>query len=144
MPRLTFAAGVVKPDTRLVAGFVGDYMARHTHPWNRALHVVGVPLAPVLFLYLLARGRWLEAAAAFVAGYTLQWLGHRIEGNSMWDSLEGMLVKALVRPFRGSPEPPPAARRTVSLVTGGSGFVGNRLARALVERGDRVRALVRD
>jgi 2-alkyl-3-oxoalkanoate reductase len=33
---------------------------------------------------------------------------------------------------------------TTSLVTGGTGFIGNRLARALVERGDRVRALVRD
>jgi nucleoside-diphosphate-sugar epimerase len=127
-----------------VAGFVRDYMARHTHPWNRALHVVGVPLAPVLFLYLLVRGRWLEAGAAFVAGYTLQWLGHRIEGNSMWDSLEGMLVTALLRPFRGAPRPNTAERPSVSLVTGGSGFVGNRLARALVERGDRVRALVRD
>ena len=127
-----------------MAGFVRDYLARHTHPWNRALHVVGVPLAPVLFIYLLARGRWVEAGGAFVAGYTLQWLGHRIEGNSMWDSLEGMLVKVLLTPFRGSPEPGPAQRQTVSLVTGGSGFLGNRLARALVERGDRVRALVRD
>jgi nucleoside-diphosphate-sugar epimerase len=119
-------------------------MARHTHPWNRALHLVGVPLAPVLFLYLLARGRWLAAGAAFVVGYTLQWLGHRIEGNSMWDSLEGMLVKAVIAPFRGSPESRAADERTVSLVTGASGFIGNRLARALVERGDRVRALVRD
>ena len=119
-------------------------MARHTHPWNRALHLVGVPLAPLLFLYLLASGRWLAAGAAFVVGYTLQWLGHRIEGNSMWDSLEGMLVKAVIAPFRGSPESRPTERPTVSLVTGGSGFIGNRLARALVERGDRVRALVRD
>jgi 2-alkyl-3-oxoalkanoate reductase len=30
------------------------------------------------------------------------------------------------------------------LVTGGTGFIGHRLARALVDRGDRVRALVRD
>jgi nucleoside-diphosphate-sugar epimerase len=119
-------------------------MARHTHPWNRALHLVGVPLAPVVFLYLLARGRWPEAGAAFVLGYSLQWLGHRIEGNSMWDSLEGMLVKALLAPFRAAPKSRPAERPTVSLVTGGSGFVGNSLARALVERGDRVRALVRD
>src|SRR3990170_2888497 len=119
-------------------------MARHRNPWNRALHLVGVPLAPILVLTFLVLGRFREAAAAFVLGYSLQWLGHRIEGNSMWDSLEGMLVKALLRPFRGSPRSPSARRPTVSLVTGGSGFVGNRLARALIERGDRVRALVRD
>lgn len=80
--------------------FVRGYMARHRNPWNRGLHLVGVPLAPVFFFVLLATGRFRAAAAAFAAGYSLQWLGHRIEGNSMWDSLEGQLVKALLAPFR--------------------------------------------
>ena len=85
---------------RLVSRFVREYMARHTNPWNRALHLVGVPLAPIAFAYLLVRGRFLPAAGAFAAGYSLQWLGHRIEGNSMRDSLEGALVRALAAPFR--------------------------------------------
>lgn len=80
--------------------FVRDYMARHTHPWNRAVHLVGVPLAPILFLLFLVTGRFAAAAAAFVAGYGLQWIGHRIEGNSMWDSLEGRFVRLLGAPVR--------------------------------------------
>ena len=124
---------------------IRDYIARHSNPWNRALHLVGVPLAPVLFLVFLALGRFREAAAAFVLGYTLQWLGHRIEGDGMADTFEGKLVKAVLAPFRRSrPQSAAAKRRPVSLVTGGTGFVGNRLARALVDRGDTVRALVRD
>jgi nucleoside-diphosphate-sugar epimerase len=128
-------------------------MARHRNPWNRALHLVGVPLAPVLVVVLLVLGRFREAAAAFVLGYALQWLGHRIEGNSMRDSLEGAVVRALLSPFRREARTAPAperpslvaeARAPLSLVTGGSGFLGRHLARGLAERGDRVRALVRD
>lgn len=93
---------VVQADGRSggLSAFLRDYAERHRNPWNRALHVVGVPTAPVLFLYLLVRGRFVESAIAFVVGYTLQWLGHRIEGNSMWDSLEGKFVKAIGAPFR--------------------------------------------
>lgn len=75
-------------------------MARHTNPWNRAVHLVGVPLAPILFVYFLIRTQFAAAVAAFVAGYTLQWIGHRIEGNSMSDSLEGKFLKALAMPVR--------------------------------------------
>lgn len=74
--------------------FVTDYISRHRNPWSRVLHVVGVPLAPVLFLYLIFRGEFLAAGAAFTAGYGLQWLGHRIEGNEVG---EWTLLKAIWR-----------------------------------------------
>lgn len=80
--------------------FFRDYASRHTNNWNRILHLIGVPIAPVLFLFWLLTGRFLHAAVAFVVGYTLQWLGHRIEGNGMADSLEGKLVAAVLSPFR--------------------------------------------
>ena len=75
-------------------------MARHQNGWNRALHLVGVPLAPILLVVFLVTGHFWLAAAAFVLGYGFQWIGHRIEGNSMWDSLEGQVVRALTAPFR--------------------------------------------
>lgn len=76
------------------AWFVRDYLSRHRNPWNRALHLVGVPIAPVGSAYLLARGRAGEARNALVVGYALQWLGHRIEGNEVG---EWILVKSLAR-----------------------------------------------
>ena len=80
--------------------FVTSYMARHRNGWNRALHVVGVPLAPILLVVFLVTGHFWLAAAAFVLGYGLQWIGHRIEGNSMRDSLEGHVVRVLTAPVR--------------------------------------------
>jgi hypothetical protein len=73
--------------------FLIDYASRHRHPWNRALHLVGVPLAPCLFLYLLLQQEPAAAATAFVSGYTLQWLGHRIEGNEVG---EWILIRKLI------------------------------------------------
>jgi hypothetical protein len=78
--------------------FVQDYVSRHRHPANRALHVVGVPLAPVLCLYLLLTGQLPTAAAAFTVGYTLQWLGHRIEGNEVG---EWILIRGIFRRLSG-------------------------------------------
>ena len=85
---------------RFVTKFVDDYLARHRNGWNRALHLVGVPLAPILVVVLLVTGRFWLASACFALGYTLQWIGHRIEGNSMWDSFEGQVVRALTAPVR--------------------------------------------
>ncbi len=77
--------------------FGRDYLSRHQNAWNRGLHLVGVPLTPFLCLYLLTRRRFLGAAAAFVVGYGLQWLGHTIEGN---DVGEWTLAMKLVQRFR--------------------------------------------
>jgi hypothetical protein len=74
--------------------FVADYASRHQNPWSRLLHLVGVPLAPFLFLYLLLRGQFAASGIAFVIGYGLQWLGHRIEGNELG---EWILLKAIGR-----------------------------------------------
>jgi hypothetical protein len=85
-------ADVLKGLRDVLCNYLGNYMSQHTHPANRALHVVGVPLAPWGGIYLLTRGQFGAAVVAFGAGYGLQWLGHRIEGNQMGD---WKLVKAL-------------------------------------------------
>jgi len=77
-----------------VRWYIADYMSRHANPWNRLLHLVGVPLAPFGCLYLLLRGEFAAAGLAFLAGYALQWLGHHLEGNEVG---EVILLKKLAR-----------------------------------------------
>ncbi|MEX0719002.1 MAG: DUF962 domain-containing protein [Planctomycetaceae bacterium] len=89
--------------------FVVNYIARHQSRANQALHLVGVPLTFVVSFVFLVLGEWRWAAACFVAGYALQFLGHAIEGN---DAGEVVLVKRwLGRPYREfAPGREPAAR----------------------------------
>lgn len=55
---------------------------RHQHPFNFAIHLVGIPLAFAgLGLFVVAPWEW--AAAALVGGYVLQWVGHLVEGNDV-------------------------------------------------------------
>jgi hypothetical protein len=82
---------------RGVAWFARDYASRHRHPTNRALHLIGVPLAPFGTLYLLLAGNAAPAAAAFACGYALQWAGHHTEGNEVG---EWILIKTIARKLR--------------------------------------------
>jgi hypothetical protein len=76
---------------------LGKYLARHQHPANLWLHVVGLPVTFVVPVVLLAAGRGWWALASFGIGYALQFLGHAIEGN---DAGETILVKKLLgRPY---------------------------------------------
>lgn len=59
-----------------------NWLLRHQSRFSFAIHLVGIPLAllsPVLLLFV----PWDWALAAFVTGYFLQWLGHRVEGNDV-------------------------------------------------------------
>src|SRR6476659_6107638 len=72
--------------------FLRNWLERHQHPFNFAIHLLGIPLAfagIVLFFYV----PWPWALAAFVGGYVLQWIGHRVEGNDMgeWAGVKRLL-----------------------------------------------------
>ncbi|HEY3238217.1 MAG TPA: Mpo1-like protein [Acidimicrobiia bacterium] len=56
------------------------WLRRHQHPFSFYVHLAGIPMTlaagPLLF-----QGRWRRAVGLFGSGYTLQFLGHLIEGN---------------------------------------------------------------
>jgi hypothetical protein len=60
----------------------GNWLARHQNGFNFWIHMIGIPLAfaglPLLFLT-----EWYWGVGAIVAGYFLQWVGHRVEGNDV-------------------------------------------------------------
>lgn len=78
--------------------FIKNYIERHQNRPNQVLHLLGVPLTFVVSIVLLTKEQPTWAAAAFVSGYVLQFVGHAIEGN---DAGELILIKrALGKPYR--------------------------------------------
>jgi hypothetical protein len=73
-----------------------NWLARHRHPASLVLHAVGIPACFVAAPILAILGMWGWAAAAFLGGYALQFLGHGIEGNRSGEEL-------LVRRLMGKP-----------------------------------------
>jgi len=71
---------------------IANWRRRHRNPTSFWLHMVGIPACFVATPILLILGQWAVAAAFFVGGYALQFLGHRIEGNR---SGEEMLVRRI-------------------------------------------------
>ena len=91
--------------------WIDNYRARHRHPGNLWLHVVGLPVTFVVPVVFLIRREWWWALGSFVAGYALQFAGHAIEGNDAGETIA--LKKLLGRPYvavvprRDNPEPKP-------------------------------------
>ncbi len=66
-----------------------NWLERHQHQFNFALHLLGIPLA-IVGLILPFFVEWYWGAAALVLGYLFQWAGHLVEGN---DVGEFILIK---------------------------------------------------
>lgn len=82
----------------MLARFMTNYVARHQNRANQVLHVAGVPLTFVFSIVLLILQRPELAAAAFVGGYILQFIGHAIEGNDAGELI--LIKKALGKPYQ--------------------------------------------
>jgi uncharacterized membrane protein YGL010W len=64
---------------------IGPYMEKYEHEhhngWNKLLHAIGIPVI-FLSLALFVMGMWRGGLAAFVGGWAMLFLGHKIEGNN--------------------------------------------------------------
>jgi len=80
-----------------------NWLERHQHPLSLGLHLIGIPAAVAAVVLALMPfwtsrpGPWWLPAGLLIAGYLLQWLGHRIEGNDMGEVI--LIKKWLGRPF---------------------------------------------
>lgn len=65
--------------------WIAQYSESHQNPVNRLCHTIGIPLIalsiPLFVVALFARGLWPVPTVMFVAGWTLQFLGHWVEGK---------------------------------------------------------------
>jgi hypothetical protein len=73
---------------------IEKWRKRHRNPTSFWLHMLGIPACFVAAPVLLILRQWALAAALFVGGYALQFIGHLIEGNR---SGEEMLVRRILR-----------------------------------------------
>ena len=69
-----------------------NWRERHQHPFNFAIHLIGIPMA-VTGVLLLFFVDWYWGVGVFVLGYLLQWIGHLVEGNDLgeWAGVKRML-----------------------------------------------------
>lgn len=55
------------------------YRMDHTHPMNKATHMIGIPMIVISLPMLFIAPWW--GLALFVVGWIFQFIGHAFEGN---------------------------------------------------------------
>jgi len=73
------------PWRRPVRKILSNWRERHRDPFNFWIHLVGIPMTVVgvVLLFALPWDQWYWGVGAFVLGYILQYIGHRVEGNDL-------------------------------------------------------------
>lgn len=65
--------------------WIARYALSHQHPVNRLCHTIGIPLIALSFpataVAVFVSGLWPLPVAMFVGGWTLQFIGHWVEGE---------------------------------------------------------------
>lgn len=65
--------------------WIAQYGTSHTHPVNRLLHTLGIPMIalsiPLFVVAWLVEGFWKVPAALFIVGWIFQFVGHAVEGK---------------------------------------------------------------
>ena len=56
--------------------FWSFYVAEHSKPATRALHLAGTTIGICLLIYFVATGRWYFFPLFFVVGYAFAWFAH--------------------------------------------------------------------
>ncbi len=76
-----------------MGNLISNWRRRHRNPTSFWLHMIGIPACFIAAPILLVSRQWPLAAALFVAGYALQFIGHLVEGNR---SGEEMLLRRIL------------------------------------------------
>ena len=65
--------------------WIEQYGHSHTHPINRMLHTVGIPMIalsiPLFVVAFFVTGFWKVPAILFTVGWIFQFVGHAFEGK---------------------------------------------------------------
>jgi hypothetical protein len=89
---LTAATSTKGPVLRFLGKRLSAWLMRHRHPFNLAIHTIGIPMA-VTGVVLLFFVPWYWGLGALVLGYVLQYIGHKVEGNDVgeWAGIKKLL-----------------------------------------------------
>ena len=81
-----------RPILRFLRKVLRNWRARHRHPFNFAVHLVGIPTAVAGVVVLFWR-EWYWGLGLFAFGYLLQYIGHVVEGNDLgeWAAVKRVL-----------------------------------------------------